>query len=129
MSIPPLTKDKRVQYVKLAKDYCEKTKARHSSIWGVGLEPQKSVKNLIKVHKQIAKASLLAGVGFPLAMYCRETGYSSHDFSCRTGFGAPWLEMIFHLEPVHPPFPLPPPGFKPRCVHLVQKMAIPLRKV
>ena len=43
MSIPPLTKDKRVQYVKLAKDYCEKTKARHRNfpfanapgIWGV----------------------------------------------------------------------------------------------
>ena len=29
VSIPPLTKDKRVQYVKLAKDYCEKTKAPH----------------------------------------------------------------------------------------------------
>lgn len=27
MSIPPLTKDKRVQYVKLAKDYSDKTKA------------------------------------------------------------------------------------------------------
>eukprot|EP00438_Fugacium_kawagutii_P009319 Skav234537 [mRNA] locus=scaffold2556:184327:184569:- [translate_table: standard] len=27
VSIPPLTKDKRVQYVKLAKDYSEKTKA------------------------------------------------------------------------------------------------------
>ena len=47
-------------------------------------------------------------------MYCRETGYSSHDFSCRTGFGAPWLEMIFHLETVPPPprvqTPLHPSG-------------------
>ena len=27
VSIPPLTKDKRAQYVKLAKDYAEKSKA------------------------------------------------------------------------------------------------------
>ena len=69
----------------------------------------------------ITKASLLAGVGFALAMYCRETGYSSHDFSCRTGFGAPWLEMIFHLEPVPPP----PAGSNPAASISVQKTAIP----
>ena len=54
----------------------------------------------------IPKASLLAGVRFALAMYCRETGYSSHDCSFRTGFGA--LEMIYHLEPVPPPCTPPP---------------------
>ena len=36
---------------------------------------------------QITKVSLLAGVGFALAMNWRQTGCSLHDFSCRAGFG------------------------------------------
>ena len=48
---------------------------------------------------KITKASLLAGVGFALAMNCGQTGYCAPDVSGRTGFGAS------------------PPccGLKPRC--------------
>ena len=37
----------------------------------------------------VTKASLLAGVGFALAMYCRETGCSSHDFHAELVSGSP----------------------------------------
>ena len=35
----------------------------------------------------ITKASLLAGVWFPLGMYCRETGYSCNDFHAEPVLG------------------------------------------
>jgi len=46
VSIPPLTKDKRVQYVKLAKDYCEKTKARHRNFPAANAPSIRGVKRL-----------------------------------------------------------------------------------
>ena len=49
-------------------------------------------------------ASLLAGVGLALAMNTMnwgQTGYTLHDVSCRTGFGAPTFSMINHFERVH----------------------------
>ena len=41
---------------------------------------------------QITKASLLAGVGLALAMYCRETGRSSRDFHAELVLGPPVWE-------------------------------------
>ena len=64
---------------------------------------------IFKYYILITKASLVAGVRFALATYCRETGHSSRDFSFRTGFGAPWLEMIF-ISNLYPP---PPAGSNP----------------
>jgi len=45
----------------------------------------------------ITKASLLGGVGFAVAMNWGQTGCSFHDLSCRTGFGAPLLDIINHV--------------------------------
>ena len=68
----------------------------------------------ISNERIITKASLLAGVGFALAMYCRETGCSSHDFSCRPGFGAPLVGNDFSSRTCTPPprvqTPLRPSG-------------------
>ena len=55
------------------------------------------------------KASLLAGVWFAVAMNWGQTGYSLHDLSCRTGFGALLLDTIGNVA-------LWPFGLKP-CVH------------
>ena len=46
----------------------------------------------------VRTASLLAGVGFALAMNWGQTGSSCHDFSCRTFFGTPFAGMINHVE-------------------------------
>ena len=63
--------------------------------------------------KIVTKASLLAGVGFALAMNWGQTRCSCHDLSGRTGFGAPGWTWFNHVE-LWPP---PPRGLKPRCVH------------
>ena len=63
----------------------------------------------------VTKTSLLAGVGFALAMNWGQTGYSLHDLhveSCRTSFGAPLLDMMNHLELLPPHLRcIQPPGF------------------
>ena len=45
VSIPPLTKDKRVQYVKLAKDYAEKTKVAVRNVRQAAMKKIKSLKS------------------------------------------------------------------------------------
>lgn len=45
VSIPPLTKDKRVQYVKLAKDYCEKTKVAVRNVRQAAMKKIKGLKS------------------------------------------------------------------------------------
>ena len=64
----------------------------------------------------ITKASLLGGVGFAVAMNWGQTACSFHDFSCRTGFGAPLLDIINHVISCRT-VTTPPFGLKPRCVH------------
>ena len=44
------------------------------------------------VEDIVTKASLLAGVGLALAMYCRETGRSSRDFHAELVLGPPVWE-------------------------------------
>ena len=53
----------------------------------------------------VTKASLLAGVGFALALNWGQTRYSLHDFHVE-------LDMMKHVERL-----LPPRGLKPHCVH------------
>lgn len=45
VSIPPLTKDKRAQYVKLAKDYAEKTKVAVRNVRQTAMKKIKSLKS------------------------------------------------------------------------------------
>ena len=61
----------------------------------------------------ITKASLLGGVGFAVAMNWGQTACSFHDFSCRTGFGAPLLDIINHVISCRT-VTTPPFGLKPR---------------
>ena len=59
------------------------------------------------------KASLLAGVGFALAMNWGQTGYSLNDYHVELVLGprsSEWLIMSNH-------YPTPFRGLKPRCVH------------
>ena len=44
--------------------------------------------------RYVTKASLLAGVWFPLGMYCRETGYSCNDFHAEPVLGPPGSEWF-----------------------------------
>ena len=71
------------------------------------------VAELYMGKRAIMKASLLAGVGFALAMNRGQTGYSAPDVSGWTGFAAPAFRLINQVE--HYPLPC---GLKPRCVHL-----------
>lgn len=45
VSIPPLTKDKRAQYVKLAKDYAEKTKVAVRNVRQAAMKKIKGLKS------------------------------------------------------------------------------------
>ena len=73
-------------------------------------------------HGLITKASLLAGVGFALAMNWGQTGRSCHGFSSRTGFGSPLFGMTSHAELASAGFHLWARVCLPTHAHTIQKI-------